>query len=94
MPGPEKSPMKKRFIAGAKCPGCGAMDKIYMLRSVDRIERHCNQCDFSEILEAPPARDNEPGGAEDKPEVVREESTSSTAEISAIRIINPGKPVP
>lgn len=46
------SRQKKRFIAGATCPKCGAVDKIYVLESGDERSRHCTRCDFSEHLDA------------------------------------------
>ena len=40
--------MKKRFIAGATCPACGAVDKIYVLiREDGEKSQHCSKCDFS-----------------------------------------------
>ena len=41
---------KKRFIAGATCPGCGKTDTIFVLRDEENQSRHCVQCDFSEQL--------------------------------------------
>ncbi len=37
---------RRRFIAGAVCPRCGAMDKIVV--DLDSDERECVACDFSE----------------------------------------------
>lgn len=42
---------KKRFIAGAICPACNREDTIFMLKSENRVSRHCIECDFSEGLE-------------------------------------------
>jgi len=40
--------VKKRFVAGAKCPKCKAMDSIvlYKLNGVETVE--CLDCDYSE----------------------------------------------
>ncbi|QFU74180.1 YheV family putative metal-binding protein [Halioglobus maricola] len=37
---------RRRFIAGAVCPRCGAMDKIVV--DMDTQQRECVACDFSE----------------------------------------------
>lgn len=39
-------PNRRRFIAGAVCPRCGAMDKIVV--DMDTQTRECVACDFSE----------------------------------------------
>jgi len=52
--------IKKRFIAGAVCPKCGAMDKIVNYRDADKNYRECVSCGFrDEILIAPQARELE-----------------------------------
>nr|WP_269902794.1 YheV family putative zinc ribbon protein [Shewanella nanhaiensis] len=40
--------IKKRFVAGAKCPKCKAMDSImlYKLNGVETVE--CTECDYTE----------------------------------------------
>ncbi len=43
---------KKRFIAGAVCPACSAMDKIQMW-DVDGVpNRECVACGFADTLDA------------------------------------------
>jgi len=37
---------RRRFIAGAVCPRCGAMDRI--LVDLDTDQRECVACDFSD----------------------------------------------
>lgn len=39
---------KKRFIAGAKCPQCGAMDTLmlYFENNVEKLA--CVKCDYAE----------------------------------------------
>jgi len=39
---------KKRFIAGAVCPRCSAMDTIMMFREDGVDVRKCADCDFEE----------------------------------------------
>ena len=41
-----RRPARRRFIAGAVCPRCAAMDKIVV--DLDTDTRHCVACDFSE----------------------------------------------
>ena len=40
---------KKRFIAGAKCPQCGAMDTLmlYFENNVEKLE--CVSCGYQEV---------------------------------------------
>ncbi|MCL1039294.1 YheV family putative metal-binding protein [Shewanella corallii] len=40
--------MKKRFVAGARCPKCQAMDSImlFMENGVETVE--CTECDYRE----------------------------------------------
>ncbi|WP_095210230.1 YheV family putative zinc ribbon protein [Endozoicomonas ascidiicola] len=46
----------KRFIAGAVCPSCGAMDSIRMFRSeTQRDYRECVECDYSDVMDVSPA---------------------------------------
>jgi len=40
--------MKKRFIAGAKCPKCEATDRIVMLTTAEDEWIECIECSYSE----------------------------------------------
>lgn len=40
--------LKRRFIAGAKCPRCQTQDSIVMLTSSDDEWIECIDCDYSE----------------------------------------------
>lgn len=40
--------IKRRFIAGAKCPKCEAMDRIVMLTQDDAEWIECIECGYSE----------------------------------------------
>lgn len=51
---------KRRFIASAVCPGCGATDTTYVLRGDDGVSRHCTRCEFSEVAGQSPAAVWEP----------------------------------
>ena len=42
--------IRKRFIAGAVCPSCGAVDTIYMQRLDTAWKRGCVDCDFADLL--------------------------------------------
>ena len=46
---------KRRFIAGAVCPRCGAMDKIVV--DLDSDTRACVACDFSEARPPDPTQE-------------------------------------
>jgi uncharacterized metal-binding protein (TIGR02443 family) len=41
-----EKPPRRRFIAGARCPRCGLVDKIVIEPDTDR--RRCVSCGFSE----------------------------------------------
>ena len=42
----------KRFIAGAVCPACSAMDTIKMYEVEDVPHRECVQCGYTDTLDA------------------------------------------
>ncbi len=45
---------KRRFIAGAVCPRCAAMDKITAYREGEANYRECVACGFSEEIRFQP----------------------------------------
>lgn len=47
--------VKKRFIAGALCPSCGAMDKIVNYRDEDKNYRECVACGFKDEIHLQPS---------------------------------------
>ena len=65
--------IRRRFIAGAKCPKCEAMDRIVMLTQGDAEWIECIECDYSENrpthVDAPeePATPDEIGVIQFKP---------------------------
>lgn len=42
--------MQKRFIAGAVCPKCGAMDCLVVFTQNDQNHRECVECGFSDVM--------------------------------------------
>ena len=45
--------IKKRFIAGAVCPRCAAMDRLVMYEDDGRTVRECVECGFSDAQAIP-----------------------------------------
>lgn len=44
---------QKRFIAGAVCPKCAAMDKIMMYKNeAGRETRECVACDYLDVMKS------------------------------------------
>ena len=41
----------KRFIAGAVCPRCAAMDTIFVYKKDSGDVRACADCDFEEVAQ-------------------------------------------
>ena len=71
---------QKRFIAGAICPRCAELDKLFVYKAGDRTFRECVNCDFLEEQKFAP--------------IAREPATRVTdnaATIETVRIIEPGK---
>ncbi len=46
--------IKKRFIAGAVCPRCSAMDKIVMYQEDGKDKRECVSCGFEDVMNFKP----------------------------------------
>ena len=46
--------MKKQFIAGAKCPECGKMDKLQRVDDGESVTIVCVSCGMEKPLDAPP----------------------------------------
>jgi uncharacterized metal-binding protein (TIGR02443 family) len=42
--------IKKRFIAGAVCPKCKAMDRLMVYRAGNRDFRECVECGFKDEM--------------------------------------------
>ncbi|BDM65724.1 DNA-binding protein [Shewanella sp. NFH-SH190041] len=39
---------KKRFVAGARCPGCQALDSVYLYQDNGVETVACTECDYHE----------------------------------------------
>lgn len=64
----------KRFIAGAKCPGCGLEDKLQLCTEEGREWVACVRCDYTDVRptevtmkEPDESRDNSTGVVRFKP---------------------------
>ena len=66
--------MKKRFIAGAVCPRCSAMDRIVMFTTEEGTFRECVDCGFED--RQPEAADMTPASETLKTRVTPTESDS------------------
>lgn len=76
-----QSPHRRRFIAGAVCPKCGAMDRIVVDLDTDR--RECVACGFSD--ERPPAPVDEI-----KTRVTRASARRVETAVETVRLMDPG----
>lgn len=72
---------QRRFIAGAVCPRCAAMDKLVVDLETDR--RECVACGFSE------ARPPEPTPQEIATRVSRASARRPETPAQAIRLVDP-----
>ena len=75
------NPHRRRFIAGAVCPRCGAMDKIIV--DLDTQRRECIACDFSE------ARPEDSGQQELPTRVSRASARRVETPAEAVTLIDP-----
>ena len=50
--------IKRRFIAGATCPQCGAIDKIVRVEEGEHIFMECIACSMIRNLDEEPPRDH------------------------------------
>ena len=44
----------KRFIAGAVCPSCGAMDTVRTFTHSGKEHRECVECGYSDVMNFEP----------------------------------------
>jgi uncharacterized protein len=80
----DKKPGRRRFIAGAVCPECGAMDKIVV--DLDSDMRSCVACNFNE------GRPAAPSPTELKTRVSRAAARRVDTPAEAVNLIDPSKP--
>lgn len=78
----------KRFIAGAICPRCAAMDRIRSWEQNGIRYRDCVSCDFFEQL---PIDDETPQEIPTRVNQPRDKQQPASEEIRPVRIIDPGK---
>lgn len=67
--------MKKRFIAGAVCPRCAAMDRIMMFTTEEGQFRECVACGFADHQ----------GNAPETPELQTRVNTRSNQDDHTVR---------
>lgn len=78
----------KRFIAGAVCPQCQALDRL-VLQSDDRqdpplMSRRCVDCGFFETLDAAPKFS--------LPSTIKERKSEDSDNAQIVRILDPDSP--
>lgn len=73
----------RRFIAGAKCPRCGELDKLFVAATDSGQRRECVVCGFQDSLENLP-----PEGVQ-----TRLDRTAAPAAVAEpVRLVDPGAP--
>ena len=75
----------KRFIAGAQCPSCKQVDKVYTYELEDKTYRACTRCDFQEELRFSDTRS-------ELSTRVNRSSVERDNETQAVRIMDPSQP--
>jgi len=83
----ESMTVTKRFIAGAVCPRCAAMDAIRMHRDEVREYRECVKCGFEDSLRL----DGRPEPEEVETRVTRSTQPVETEQAQPIKFIMPSK---
>jgi len=74
---------RRRFIAGAVCPRCAAMDRLVVDLDTDR--RECVACGFSEARPEPPAASEVPT------RVTRASARRSETAAEVVNLIDPSR---
>lgn len=77
---------RPRFIAGAVCPQCGAMDRLQIITDDEQQRRRCVACNHEDALGSASSREPRTrlGGAAGK-------GSAAGAAVSPVRILDPGK---
>jgi len=75
------TPHRRRFIAGAVCPRCAAMDRIVI--DLDTDTRECVACGFSDERPAAPVE-------EPKTRVSRASARRVETSAEPVRLLDPG----
>lgn len=74
---------RRRFIAGAVCPRCAAMDRLVV--DLDTDTRECVACGFSEARPEPPAASEVPT------RVTRASARRSETAAEVVNLIDPSR---
>jgi len=74
---------RPRFIAGAVCPACGAMDRLQLTGEGDERTRHCVSCGHEDHLSA--AASQAPKSRLDG----ALKKTADRGEVQSVRILGP-----
>lgn len=80
--------MAGRFIAGAICPQCGAMDRTRLEVDGQRRRRHCVACGGEEVIDDTLASDL-PAGRLDRSSTPVSRPFAA-ADVMPVRLIDPG----
>lgn len=80
----------RRFIAGAVCPACGAVDKLVLLVGSPQGERECVSCGYSDKL-ADGAPDQELATRVNQPRP-GEKPLSHEDDVQTLDLLDPRKP--
>lgn len=80
--------MKRRFIAGAVCPKCRALDRIVMETDGAKGRRSCVECDFSEDLDEASGSGANTGSSLPASRLLRPQGDADI-EPSPVRLIDP-----
>ena len=77
---------KRRFVAGAVCPQCRALDRLVLESSSDGAEqrRRCVACGFSESMDA------SSGSSAAVPRARFERSRAAPVDRQPVKILDPG----
>lgn len=79
--------MKRRFIAGVKCPTCEQMDKIQMFDDEHNVRwRECVSCGFKEKLHDQPEQELPTRVNQNK---LGEKPLAHETEVEVVQLIDP-----
>jgi len=73
---------KRRFVAGAVCPRCSAMDKLVVYSEEGKDYRECVACGFKDEMRFTPQ-------VRELDTRVNQDEASVASEVSTIKIIDP-----
>lgn len=73
---------KRRFVAGAVCPRCSAMDKVVVYNQEGKDFRECVACGFKDEMRFTPQ-------VRELDTRVNQDADVAASEVSAIKIIDP-----